>query len=209
MQDCSIIIVDDHQLFIEGLSALLRANQFEVLGHANSGRQLMTLLEKQQPHLLLMDIGMKEMDGIEVAATIKDTYPHIKILIISMHAKKVYLEKLVEIGAEGYILKSAGDEELKTAIYTIRDGGTYFSPQLSESIVQGMLTRNSLPDIILTPREKEIVKLIAEGQNTKEIATTLFISINTVESHRKNMLLKTGLKNVAHLVKWAYENGHL
>lgn len=209
MQDCSIIIVDDHQLFIEGLSSLLRANQFQVLGHANSGRQLMTLLEKQQPHLLLMDIGMKEMDGIEVAATIKGTYPHIKILIISMHAKKVYLEKLVDIGAEGYILKSAGDEELKTAIYTICNGGTYFSPQLSESIVQGMLTRNSSPDIILTPREKEIIRLIAEGQNTKEIASTLFISINTVESHRKNMLLKTGLKNVAHLVKWAYENGHL
>lgn len=209
MQHFSIIIVDDHQLFIEGLSALLRANNYNILGYANNAAELLTLLETQKPDLLLMDIGMKEMDGVELSAEVKKRYPHIKILIISMHAKRVYLEKLVDAGVEGYILKSAGDEELKSAISQIINGGTYYSPQVSDSILQNMLTRNHQSDVILTPREKDILKLIAEGMNTKEIAASLFISINTVESHRKNVLLKTGLKNVAHLIRWAYENGHL
>lgn len=209
MQDFSIFIVDDHQLFIEGLTALLKANAYVVTGYANSGKDLFTVLEKQQPHLLLMDIGMKDMDGVEVSAAVKKQYPGIKILVISMHAKRVYLEKLVEAGVEGYILKSAGDEELKTAIHMIASGGTYFSPQVSDSIFQSMVTKGRQSEVILTPREKGIIKLIAEGMNTKEIADALHISVNTVESHRKNVLLKTGLKNVAHLIKWAFENGHL
>lgn len=209
MNHFSIIIVDDHQLFIEGLTALLRANDYNVMGFANSGKALLELLETQRPHLLLMDIGMKEMDGVELSAEVKKRYPDIKILIISMHAKRVYLEKLIEAGVEGYILKSASDDELKTAIYSIANGGTYFSSQVSDSILQNMLGRNHQPDVILTPREKDVLKLIAEGMNTKEIASSLFISVNTVESHRKNVLLKTGLKNVAHLIRWAFENGHL
>lgn len=209
MQEFSIFIVDDHQLFIEGLMALLKANKYTVTGHANSGKELFPILEKRQPDLLLMDIGMKDMDGVEVSASVKKLYPAIKILIISMDAKRVYLEKLVEAGVEGYILKSAGDEELKMAIHMIASGGTYFSPQVSDSIFQNMLAKGRQPDVILTPREKGIVKLIAEGMNTKEIADALNISVNTVESHRKNVLLKTGLKNVAHLIKWAFENGHL
>ncbi|BAV04645.1 two component transcriptional regulator, LuxR family [Filimonas lacunae] len=209
MNNFSIIIVDDHQLFIEGLTALLRANDYNVMGFANSGKALLEQLETQHPDLLLMDIGMKEMDGVELSAEVKKRYPEIKILIISMHAKRVYLEKLIEAGVEGYILKSASDEELKTAIYSIVNGGTYFSSQVSDSILQNMLGRNHQPDVILTPREKDVLKLIAEGMNTKEIAASLFISVNTVESHRKNVLLKTGLKNVAHLIRWAFENGHL
>lgn len=209
MEGFSIFIVDDHQLFIEGLTALLKANNYTVTGFANSGKQLFTVLEQQQPNLLLMDIGMKEMDGAEVSALVKKQYPAVKILIISMHAKRVYLEKLIEAGVEGYILKSADDDELKLAIRCIAEGSTYFSPQVSDSIFQNMLTKGKEPDVVLTPREKGIIKLLAEGMNTKEIADALSISVNTVESHRKNVLLKTGLKNVAHLIKWAFENGHL
>lgn len=204
-----IIIVDDHRLFAEGLRSLLTLNGFEVTGILDSGQALLQLADNQMPGLLLLDISMEGIDGIELSAIIKKKYPAVRILIISMHSKRVYIEQLLHIGIDGYILKNAGDEELKTAVATILGGERYFSGRIRDIVLQSMLPSARHTEPVLTPREKSILYLIAEGNSTKEIATQLFVSINTVETHRKNMLLKTGLRNVAHLIKWAYENGQI
>jgi DNA-binding NarL/FixJ family response regulator len=209
MPSQSILIVDDHRLFAEGLRSLLTLNGFEVSGILDNGKALLQLEEEQMPRLLLLDITMEDMDGIELSAIIKKKYPAVNILIISMHSKRVYIEKLLHIGIDGYILKNAGDDELKTAVASILGGERYFSVRIRDIVLKSMLPSSRREEPVLTPREKNILHLIAEGNSTKEIAMQLFVSINTVETHRKNMLLKTGLRNVAHLIKWAYDNGQI
>lgn len=209
MHNQPILIVDDHRLFAEGVRSLLSVNGFTSVGILSDGRQLANLLEEHPPQLIMMDIAMENSDGIELSAMVRKHYPVIKILIVSMYARRIYIEKLLQTGIDGYIVKNAGDEELILAITSILEGERYFSPQVSDILMKSMLPSSSTTEVILTPREKDILKLLAEGYSTKEISSQLFVSINTIETHRKNMLLKTGLRNVAHLIKWAYENGHL
>jgi DNA-binding NarL/FixJ family response regulator len=209
MNDQPILIVDDHRLFAEGVRSLLSANGFSSVSILSDSRRLASILETQQPRLLLLDIAMEYVDGIDLSVMVRQRYPAIKILIVSMYAKRVYIEKLLQTGIDGYVIKNAGDEELKTAIVSILAGDRYFSPAISDILLKSMLPSSATTEVTLTPREKEILYLIAEGYSTKEISDRLFVSINTIETHRKNMLLKTGLRNVAHMVKWAYENGYL
>ena len=204
-----ILIVDDHRLFAEGVRSLLSANGFTAVSILSDSRQLATLLQTQPPVLLLLDIAMEHMDGMELSAMVRKQYPAIKILVVSMYAKRIYIEKLLQTGIDGYIIKNAGDEELKTAICTILAGEHYFSPQIGNLLLKSMHPSSATTEAVLTPREKDILQLLADGYSTKEISSHLFVSVNTVETHRKNMLLKTGLRNVAHLIKWAYDNGHL
>ena len=205
----SIVIADDHRLFAEGLRSLLTDQGFEVRAIIENGAALLHLLEQEIPDLLLLDITMGEPDGISLSAIIKKEYPAIKILIISMHARQLFINKLLQIGVNGYILKNTGDEELHRAIATILNGDTYFSDKITDIVIKSRMPARPNVDPELTPRETNILQLIADGYSTREIAEKLFVSINTIESHRKNMLLKTGLRNVAHLVKWAYENGRI
>ncbi|THU39588.1 response regulator transcription factor [Niastella caeni] len=207
MNDQPILIVDDHRLFAEGVRSLLSVNGFTFVNILSDGRQLASLLETQAPRLLLMDIAMEHIDGIELSAMVRKQFPAIKILIVSMYTKRIYIEKLLQTGIDGYLIKNAGDEELISTVCTILEGGRYFSPQVGDILLKSM--HASSGEAVLTPREKDVLQLIAEGYSTKEISSRLFVSVNTVETHRKNMLLKTGLRNVAHLIKWAYENGHL
>lgn len=207
MNDQLIIIIDDHLLFAEGVRSLLLSCGYTNIRILTNGTTLPALLDEQAPALLLMDISMEGMDGIELSAIAKGKRPATKILIISMHTKRIYIEKALQAGVDGYIIKNASDDELKTAITTLLNGERYFSPEIGNILLKSMMP--SFSEAVLTPREKEVLYLLAEGFNTKEISEKLFISINTIETHRKNMLFKTGLRNVAHLIKWAFENGQL
>lgn len=207
MNDQLIIIIDDHLLFAEGVRSLLLSCGYTNIRILTNGTTLPALLDEQAPALLLMDISIPGMDGIELSALAKGKRPATKILIISMHTKRVYIEKALQAGVDGYIIKNASDDELKTAITTLLNGERYFSPEIGNILLQSRTPAFS--EAVLTPREKDVLHLLAEGFNTKEISEKLFISINTIETHRKNMLFKTGLRNVAHLIKWAFENGQL
>ena len=209
MNDQLIIIIDDHLLFAEGVRSLLLSCGYTNIRILTNGTTLPALLDEQAPALLLMDISIPGMDGIELSAIAKGKRPATKILIISMHTKRIYIEKALQAGVDGYIIKNASDDELKTAIKTLLNGERYFSPEIGNILLKSMMPSAALSDAVLTPREKDVLHLLAEGFSTKEISEKLFISINTIETHRKNMLFKTGLRNVAHLIKWAFENGQL
>jgi DNA-binding NarL/FixJ family response regulator len=209
MNDQLIIIIDDHLLFAEGVRSLLLTCGYTNIRILTNGITLPALLDEHTPALLLMDISMEGMDGIELSGIAKGKRPATKILIISMHTKRIYIEKALQAGVDGYIIKNASDDELKTAITTLLNGERYFSPEIGNILLKSMMPSSASAEAVLTPREKDVLHLLAEGYNTKEISEKLFISINTIETHRKNMLFKTGLRNVAHLIKWAFENGQL
>jgi DNA-binding NarL/FixJ family response regulator len=204
-----IFIIDDHLLFAEGIRSLLAGCGYSTVSVFPGSNGLMELLQQHRPALLLLDISMGDVDGIRLSTLIKKNYPVIKILIISMHARRVYFEKALQAGVDGYIIKNAGDEELKTAVAALLGGRKYFSAQFTDILLSSMQLTSSSVEAALTSREKDILQLLADGYSTKEIAVRLFVSVNTVETHRKNMLFKTGLRNVAHLIKWAFENGQL
>ena len=174
-----ILIVDDHRLFAEGISALLVASGYTNIEILPGGNGLMDILKTKRFALLLMDIAMDDLDGIVLSAQVKKIYPDIKILIVSMHDRRVYIEKALQAGVDGYIIKNAGDEELKTAVATLLDNNRFFSPQISDILLKMTLSADPVKEVILTPREKEILQQLAEGFSTKEIADRLFLSVNT------------------------------
>jgi DNA-binding NarL/FixJ family response regulator len=209
MNHQSILIVDDHRLFAEGISSLLVASGYTNIEILAGGSGLMDTLKIKCPDLLLMDITMDDLDGITLSMQVKKKYPAIRILIVSMHARRVYIEKALQAGVDGYIIKNASDEELKTAVASLLDNKRFFSPQISDILLKMAESADPVNEVTLTVREKEILKQLAEGYSTKEIADRLFLSVNTVETHRKNILFKTGLRNTAHLIKWGFESGQL
>lgn len=205
----SILIIDDHRLFAEGLRSLLVSWGYTAVDVLTADSDLLKMIRDYKPALMLVDITMNDIDGIVLSAQVKKLYPAIKILIISMHARRIFIEKALQAGVDGYIIKNASEEELRSAVVGLLEGGRFFSSQIKEVLVNGTSTATAVNDVILTRREKDILRLIAEGYSTKEIADRLFLSINTVETHRKNILFKSGLRNMAHLIKWAVENGQI
>ena len=204
-----ILIIDDHRLFAEGLRSLLISWGYITVEVLTADNDLPARIGQYNPALMLVDITMNDIDGIALSAQIKKSYPVIKILIISMHARRIFIEKALQAGVDGYIIKNASDEELRAAVTGLLEGGRFFSNQIKEVLVNGLSPAAAANEVTLTKREKDILHLMADGYSTKEIADQLFVSINTVETHRKNMLFKTGLRNMAHLIKWALENGQL
>ena len=204
-----ILIIDDHRLFAEGLRSLLVSWGYTSVDVLTADSDLLKMIREYNPALMLVDITMNDIDGIALSAQVKKIYPAIKILIISMHARRIFIEKALQAGVEGYIIKNASDEELRSAVTGLLAGGRFFSSQIKEVLLNGPSSATAVNEVTLTRREKDILRLIAEGFSTKEIADRLFLSINTVETHRKNMLFKSGLRNMAHLIKWALENGHI
>ena len=212
-----VIIADDHLIFTEGVMSLLESEDWiEVVGTAANGNALMRLLETQEADLILMDIHMPEMDGIEATELLLKEKPHIKVLMLTMTGEPKLIEKLIKTGAHGYILKNTGKAELLNAIKTILGGATYYSQQVSHIYMESLRkpTRKA-PTVStgqvtpLTNREKDVLKLIAQEYTTSEIAERLFISQNTVETHRKNLLSKLQVRNSAGLARYAVENGLL
>lgn len=209
MDSCSIVLADDHILMRKGLIKLLEKNPYlKVVGEANDGHELLELLKSVSADLVILDLGMPNLPGLEVAKKLKFFYPQIKVLILSMYKGREFFEKALEIGVDGYLLKEDADTELFAAIDTIRNGDNYISPLLSHDMKallfqQYQKARSKLGEACLTGREKEILSLIAAGKSGTDIALQLSISPNTVESHRASIKRKLGVSRMADLVKYA------
>ena len=211
-----IVLVDDHVMFRQGLKRILEErSDLEVVGEADSGLELIKLLEKSTPDLAILDISMPNLRGIEAISEIKMNHPTVKILILTMHKDQEYLQQAITAGAEGYLLKEDTDSELFLAIDRIRQGRIYVSPNLSEKLTDDWVKKNrgdqgiSFEPERLTIREREVLKLIAEGKSGKEIGDLLFISARTVERHRANIMQKLSVKKTADLVRYAIQKGYL
>ena len=206
MMKTRVFIVDDHYMVIEGIRSLLEKEEgIEWAGHATSAASCLAFLQHQQPDVILMDIGLPDKSGTELCREVNTRYPAIKILGLSTFNQRSYIEKMIENGASGYLLKNAGKEEILKGIETVMQHKKYFSHEAA-------LTIRSNPDKelpILTRREKEVLELIAAGQTNQDIADKLFISYTTVDTHRKNLLQKFDAKNVAVLINLATKNGFL
>ncbi|MCB0801491.1 MAG: response regulator transcription factor [Flavobacteriales bacterium] len=207
-----IVIVDDHQIFIDGVKELMNSiDEIEVVGIANNGIDLIDLLTKQEADVILMDVNMPKMDGIEATKHVVKHYPETKVLMLTMHDSRMFIEKLIRIGAHGYVLKNTGKAELKLAIETVQNGKNYYSTEVTQRIIEGMQMKEKAikktGNVELTEREKDVLKLIAQELTSNEIAEKLFISHHTVESHRKNLIAKLGVRSVAGLVKYAVQIG--
>jgi len=208
-----IVLVDDHNLIRAGLRALLSDEpDFEVVGEANDGREAIHIVEQLTPDIVLMDLCMPGMNGFEAIKEIKRQRLETKILALTVHKTEEYILTTLEAGADGYVLKEADQDELMMAIRKVLSGKRYLSPDISEMVIEGyLLGRKELKSKPawnkLTQREREILKLIAEGNKTKEIATYLCISSKTVEKHRASLMRKLNLRNIAKLTAFAVEKG--
>ena len=204
-----IVVVDDHAIFLKGLSLLINeCPDFKVVGEANNGIQFLELLEKMTPDLVLMDIKMPLMDGIEATEKALIKFPDLKIMTLTMFNEHKYLRLMAEAGVNGFILKSIGKRELEQAIKTVVAGKTYFSPEVMEDISKWETFSGSgifLEDMNerLSEREVDVLQEIVKGLSTQEIADKLFISKRTVEGHRANLIAKTAARNVVDLVIYA------
>lgn len=203
-----ILLADDHALFLSGLSGLLaRRPECEVVGTAANGAECLELIRTVPHDVVLMDIDMPVMDGIEATERALAEYPDEKIITLSMHAEETFYFRMVEAGAKGFILKSADLDEVVAAIHVVCEGGSFFSQELLQHLVGSLKTsRHDQPEELLSDREKEILLLICKGLSNQEIGDRLFISKRTVDKHRANILEKTGCKNTANLVVWAIKN---
>ena len=208
-----IVLADDHVMLRNGIKKIIdESDDVEVVAETGDGLELLNLLKNINPHMIILDISMPNLRGIEAAHEIKMLYPEIKIVFLTMHKKKEYLYHALSAGADGYLLKEDTGEELLTAITKIRQGGIYLSPILSEGLTEeliGFYRNGSKPlDDPLTIREKEILKLITEEKSSKEIADLLFISVRTVGHHRASIMKKLKINKIAGLVKYAIQKGY-
>ena len=213
MEAYTIILADDHKLLRHGIKQIIeKSAAYKVIAEAGDGLELLKLLNTQTPNMIVLDIAMPKLRGIEAAIEIKMLYPEIKILILSMHKSLQYLHHALSAGAEGYLLKEDAPRELSSAIETIREGDTYISPlmskELNNEIANAYRTGNSsTPFEPLTLREREVLKLIAEEKSNKEIAGMLTISLATVKHHRAAIKKKLNIRKTAGLVKYAIRKG--
>lgn len=215
MKKIRVIIADDHKIIRVGLRGLLeREKDIEVAGEAENGMNLLALLKSTPTDVILMDIDMGDTNGIETTRQVKELYPAAQVLGLTMHEEQNYIIPMLEAGASGYLLKDAGREELLGAIHTVYHGDSYFSQKVSATLLHAITKQKEAPSfksgknqIPLSDREIEVLQLIARELSNGEIAEKLFISIRTVDTHRRNLLEKLNVKNTAGLVKYAIENG--
>ncbi len=205
----NVIIVDDHTLFRNGLRILLNTlEDYQVIGEASNGKQFLELLEKNVPDLVLLDINMPVMDGIEAATIAQKLYPDLKIITLSMYGEEDYYYKMVNAGVKGFVLKNSDIKEVKTALDVVYDGGSFFSSELLQNLVASLKSSSKSKEshTELSEREMEILILICQGLSNQEIGDKLFISKRTVDKHRANILEKSESKNTAQLVVYAIKN---
>lgn len=209
MPGINIIIVDDHSLFRNGMRLLLtNAGNFNVIAEASNGNEFLKLIEKTIPDIVLMDIDMPEMDGIQATTIALEKFPKLKVICLSMYGEEEYYYKMIEAGASGFLLKNSDINEVKTAIDNVYNGRKYFSQELLYNVVKNIKSTQVSQELVenLSERELEVLKQICIGHSNHEIAETLHISKRTVDKHRANLLDKTNSKNTAHLVMYAIKN---
>lgn len=216
MNSCRIILADDHALLRQGLKRILSdIAGLEVVGEARDGLELLRMVSAVPCDLIIIDISMPNLRGIEAIREVKMQRPDVKILVLTMHKDSEYLRQAFSAGADGYLLKEDADAELFSAIEKIRSGKIFITQRLSEELTDdwARIKRGDVMPLTnkekLTLREKEVLKLIAEGKSSKEIASALFISIRTVDHHRANIMEKLNIKKTADLVKFAIDRGYL
>ena len=209
----NLIIADDHKMFIDGLISILKdAPEFSITTTAKNGAQVVKYLDINgidDLHLLITDLTMPEMDGIELNRIVKEKYPALKTLVVSMHIDGGMIDKLIRNNVDGYVPKNAEKDELLTAIRTNVKGEKYFSAEIKRAYTDAMFENRRQVEVSLTDREIQVLKLIAEENTTQEIADKLFLSKHTVESYRKNLISKLQVKNLAGLTKHALKIGLL
>lgn len=205
MNKPTVIIVDDHKALRDGLAYMLSdLGIADIAGHASNGKEFLELLEKHKPDIVLMDINMPVMDGIEATRLAKKKYPDLKILVLSMHSEDEYYNTMIELGVMGFVLKESDAEEVQNAINSILKGKAYFSQEL---LLKLLKKKQGSPIVKLTPREKEVLILICKGLSNQDIADHLHLSVRTVEKHRSDLLIKTESNNSISLVVYAIKNG--
>jgi DNA-binding NarL/FixJ family response regulator len=208
-----IVLAEDHTILREGLRALLSADPaFKIVGEAQDGRDAVRCVEKLSPDLMLMDLSMPRMSGMDAIREIKKRFPETKVIALTVHKTEEYLLTTLQAGVDGYVLKDATHKELVMAINNVMEGKPYLSPGVSEKVIEGYLEGKESSQAVsswdtLSQREREVLKLIAEGFKNKEIAEELCISFKTVEKHRANLMKKLDLHNAAALTVYAVEKG--
>ncbi|MEP0232066.1 response regulator transcription factor [Roseibium sp.] len=206
MRPIRVLLADDHELVRDGIRArLAQTETLEVVGEATNGREAVEQVEALRPDIILMDVSMPIMNGLDAANEIRKRFPETSILVLSIYDNPEYVRGVVQAGARGYILKDISAKEMLTAITSVASGGYYFSSAVGPTLVGGNVTAQVNDPYGLTDREKQVLSGIAEGQPNKEIAANLGISVRTVESHRLNLREKVGSKNAAQLYKIAQE----
>lgn len=211
MSTIRVVLADDHALVRAGIRALLeKLPGIEVVGEANNGREALELIKSSSPNLILLDISMSELGGLEALPRIVKEHPAVKVLILSGHANEEYVLRALRSGAAGYMLKDAATAELQLAIDCVIHGKTYLGPSISRTAIDSYIGRVGAPFSPLeqlTPRQREILQLVAEGKNTKEIAHLLEISIKTVEAHRLQLMARLSIHDLPGLVRYAVRSG--
>ncbi|MBL4670334.1 MAG: response regulator transcription factor [Flavobacteriales bacterium] len=207
----NLILADDHQLIIDGISGLLENEaDISIVATCNNGLEVLEKLPELRTDLLLLDLDMPEMNGLQCAEEVQKHYPNIKIAILTMHQEKTLIKKFIEFGVKGYFLKTIPKDELIQAIKIIANGGEYFPADVTKALLQKQrITPNVTQNALLaelTEREIEIIKAVSQGLTNKEIAEKLFISPRTADTHRTNIMRKLDLHNVAEIVRFAFQN---
>lgn len=217
MGKIKLIIADDQILFLKGLRLLIKTfDTIEIIAEAKNGEELLIAIERYTPDIVLIDLKMPVMDGIEATKKIKENYPDLKIILLSMHNDESIINHIMKLGANSYLLKNEEPHILKEAIESVVKKGFYFNDYISKALLNGAQGHESilkkskhLQELQLTRRETEILKLICQEYTSGEIAQQLFISVRTVEGHRKSLLAKTGVRNIAGLVLFAMKNNFI
>ncbi len=211
MRKIKILIVDDHKIIRDGIISLLRDQpNYVVVAEASNGREALEVLSEKKVDIAILDINMPEMNGIECTHEITEKYDEVRVIALTMHNEEVYLTKMIEAGAVGYILKNLGKKELISALDAVVDGKHYYSPEITLAVIKELTNPNKSKKeenkIELTSRELEVLELIVLEHSNQEIAEKLSISVRTVDAHRRNLLDKTGVRNTAGLVKYSMNN---
>jgi DNA-binding NarL/FixJ family response regulator len=205
-----VILADDHALVRAGMRSLLNGMaQVQVVGEAASGEEALELAARERPDVVLMDIAMKGMSGLEAAARMREQHAAVRVVILSMHAGEEYVLQALRAGAVGYLLKDAATGELELALRSVMRGESWFSPAVSRQVVEGYVQRvgGEAAAEVLTARQREVLRLVAGGKSTKEIAYDLTLSVKTVETHRAQIMERLGIRDVAGLVRYALRTG--
>ena len=209
MSRIQVLLADDHAVVRKGLRFLLeRDENIEVVGEAANGRETVELFQKLKPGVVIIDIGMPQLNGIDATAHIVRIVPSTGVIILSMHSDESYIVRALSAGAKGYLLKDSAEEDVLRAVQTVSQGRPFFSPQIVQTLLEDYvrhLQQRGLQDSydLLTEREKQILQLLAEGKSNKEVATALELSVYTVERHRTNLMQKLNLHNTAEIVLYA------
>ena len=207
-----IMIVDDHQIMRQGLRSLIEnEGALTITGEADNGRTALREVHRQDPDVVVMDLAMPDLNGTEATRQILQEKPDVKVLALSMHADKSFVRHVLEAGASGYVLKDSAFDELLNAIRTVGRGERYLSPKIADIVIDDYLQQPSQEEskayTELSSREREILQQIAEGKTTKEIASNLYVSVKTIETHRRNIMQTLGIDSVANLTKYAVREG--